>query len=70
MEKKGVNNMKIGGHPASEVIAAVFIILWAVIRFIAIGALVVGGIWLAFQSLIILFFFLVCACFASFKTKW
>ena len=62
--------MNIGGHPASEVITAIFVILWAVLKFVAVCACIVGLAWLAYNAFILVLFFLVLGFFANFKTKW
>lgn len=62
--------MKIGGHPASEVISAIFIILWAVIKFAAIVILIIGVAWLVYSAFVLVLFFVVLGFFAKFKTKW
>ena len=62
--------MKIQGHPASEVISALGIILWGVLRYLAIAALVIGGIWLAIQSIFLIIFLVVVTTIATIKVKW
>lgn len=61
--------MKIGGHPASEVIGAIFIILWAVIKFAAIVMLIIGVAWLAYSAFVLVLFFIVLGLFAKYKIK-
>lgn len=68
--KEKIAQYEIGGHPATEVIGAIFIILWAVIKFIAIVALVIASAWLAWNVFIAVVFFLILGFFAHFKTKW
>lgn len=62
--------MMIQGHPISEIIAAIFIILWGVIRFTGIAILIVGGIWLAMQSALIFIFLIVVTALATMKVTW
>lgn len=62
--------MTIQGHPISEVIGAIFIILAGLIRYAIIGALIVFGIWLAMNSLLILVFLLAIPALANMKINW
>jgi hypothetical protein len=62
--------MTIQGHPISEVIGAIFIILGGLIRFAIIGALIVFGIYLAMHSLLIFVFLLAIPALANLKINW
>lgn len=62
--------MMIQGHQLSEIISAIFIILWGVIRYAGVAALVIGGIWLAMQSVFLILFLVVVTALATMKVKW
>jgi hypothetical protein len=65
--------MTIQGHPISEIIWAIFVILWGLIRFAAIAAiaaLIIAGIWLAMNSLLILVFLLAILLLGNVKVNW
>ena len=62
--------MMIQGHPLSEIIAAIFIILWGIIRFAATVIFIVAIIWLAMQSILLFFFLVTVTALANMKVKW
>lgn len=62
--------MMIQGYPLSEIICAIFIILWGAIRFAGIALLIVGGIWLAMQSALIFIFLILLGAMATVNVKW
>jgi hypothetical protein len=62
--------MKIQGQPVGEVIWAIMIILWGLIRYAAIGVLIVGAIWLVMNSILLFVFIITVVAIAKLKVKW
>ncbi|SEK67957.1 hypothetical protein SAMN05216262_10299 [Colwellia chukchiensis] len=58
------------GHSIGEIVSAILVIVWGIIRYATIAVIIIGGLWLVMHSILIIVTLALLLAISNAKIKW